>query len=35
LQATAPAGHLAPWATVVTTLWNNVYYLDANATPRH
>lgn len=35
LQATAPVGQLASWATVVTTLWNNVYYLDANATPKH
>jgi hypothetical protein len=35
LQATAPAGQLASWATVVTTLWNNVSYLDANAAPRH
>jgi hypothetical protein len=35
LQATAPAGQLASWATVVTTLWNNVLYLDANAVPRH
>lgn len=35
LQATAPVGELASWAPVVTTLWNNVYYLDANAAPRH
>ena len=35
LQATAPAGQLASWATVITTLWNNVYYLNAKAASRH
>lgn len=35
LQATAPAGQLAWWTPMITTLWNNVYYLDAKAAPRH